>query len=87
MVIIGYRTEINEHGQQIYYFLLQHWWITKQFVEMDEDYLEASNATITFVKTPQTHFLKSLPLLQDRFMESTNLDKLEARSAFEAVEH
>jgi hypothetical protein len=48
MVLIGYR----KHGDQ-YRFLLQNWWKNKPYVEVDVEYLEACDASVLFVTTPQ----------------------------------
>jgi len=48
MTLVGYK---YTNGSLV--FLLQNWWVHKQFVEVDEAYLEKSRALITFVKTPQ----------------------------------
>ena len=45
MVMIGVRTE----GTNDRRFLLQNWWKTSQFVEMDADYLENCCAAVAFV--------------------------------------
>jgi hypothetical protein len=50
MVLVGHRYEKCKNKL---YFLLQNWWKNKQFIEVDEDYLEISGANITFIKTPQ----------------------------------
>ena len=37
------------------YFLLQNWWSYKQFIEVDDIYLENSVGTeVYFIKNPQT---------------------------------
>jgi hypothetical protein len=52
MVLIGVR--IDEAGNK--FFLLQNWWAQRQFIEVSLSYLEQSNATLYYVKTPQTSF-------------------------------
>ncbi|KAJ9464891.1 hypothetical protein DIPPA_26418 [Diplonema papillatum] len=44
MAVVGHRKEGNKH-----YFLLQNWWIEKQFVEVSQDYLASSGASVSFV--------------------------------------
>ncbi|KAJ9462498.1 hypothetical protein DIPPA_25573 [Diplonema papillatum] len=44
MAVVGHRKEDNKH-----YFLLQNWWIEKQFVEVSQDYLASSGASVSFV--------------------------------------
>ena len=51
MVIIGSATDPTS-GKSIY--LLQNFWKQKQFIEVDEEYLENSGAVLHFVKTSQT---------------------------------
>jgi hypothetical protein len=51
MVMIGSATDPTT-GKSVY--LLQNFWKQKQFIEVDEDYLEYSGAKIHFVKTAQT---------------------------------
>lgn len=52
MIIIGIRTD--SHGKK--HFLVQNSWKEKRFVDIDYDYMESSNATITFITTPQNIF-------------------------------
>eukprot|EP00039_Didymoeca_costata_P025900 m.14497 g.14497 ORF g.14497 m.14497 type:complete len:110 (-) comp5110_c0_seq2:152-481(-) len=72
MVLIGARKSEGKH-----YFLLQNWWKTKQFVEVDEEYLEYSQATVYFIKTPQTAIPSKLPVNSGHFFE-TAVDKPES---------
>ena len=51
MVMIGSATDLTT-GKTVY--LLQNLWKQKQFIEVDEEYLEYSGALFHFVKTPQT---------------------------------
>jgi hypothetical protein len=48
MVLVGHR-EVD--GEKRY--LLQNWWKTKSYVEVDADYLLSSDATIHFIKEEQ----------------------------------
>jgi hypothetical protein len=49
MVMIGDRVAVDT-GKT--FFLLQNWWKTKQFVEVDEDYyLKSCGAAVYFVET------------------------------------
>lgn len=52
MVCIGYRVVPPvKHGDKATIFLLlQNWWSNKQFLECDEEYLEASGAQISFCR-------------------------------------
>lgn len=45
MVLVGVR---KEHGKT--WILIQNWWMTKQFCEIDSAYFEMSNASILFCK-------------------------------------
>eukprot|EP00760_Papus_ankaliazontas_P008271 PhM_4_TR13717/c1_g1_i1/m.29260 len=72
MVLVGARTE---GGQD--YFLLQNWWNEKQFVEVDADYLENCDATVSFVKTPQTSIPDEFPNYIADIAEAELLDKPE----------
>lgn len=49
MVLVGVRKECGSTR-----YLVQNWWEKKAFVEMDGAYLEAREALINFVQTPQT---------------------------------
>jgi hypothetical protein len=46
--VVGHRKEVNDDR-----YLLQNWWNSKPFVEVDAQYLESCGAVIHFVKTPQ----------------------------------
>jgi hypothetical protein len=48
MVLAGVRQDGDRH-----IFLVQNWWAHKQFFEVDEAYLQSSNTSFVFVKTPQ----------------------------------
>ncbi len=52
VIICGYRFEGNEIR-----YLLQNWWISKVFIEVNADYLRACGAILTFCKSVQ----KSIP--------------------------
>ena len=80
MALIGVRQD--ETGKL--WFLLQNWWEAKQFVEMDEEYLEASGAIVSFVKTPQHSIPTEFPVNFARFAENENgLDKSESYAMLE----
>ena len=53
MVIVGHRWESQSNAKGTLRLLVQNWWETKQFVEMDLAYLAACNAFVTFVETKQ----------------------------------
>jgi hypothetical protein len=48
MVLVGYRRTRN--GEKRY--LLQNWWKTKPYVEVDANYLQSSQAYVYFIKEP-----------------------------------
>ncbi|KAH9254067.1 hypothetical protein BASA81_007942 [Batrachochytrium salamandrivorans] len=50
MLIVGVRT--TEDGAKM--FMLQNWWVKKQFMEVSEKYIDACGAFPVFVKTEQT---------------------------------
>ena len=74
MVLIGARTD--EKGKR--FFLLQNWWKDKQFIEVDEEYLEHSSATLYYVKTPQHSIPDKFTVDYAKFAENENLDKPES---------
>jgi hypothetical protein len=76
MVMIGYRVAVDT-GKT--FFLLQNWWKTKQFVEVDEEYLKRCGAVMYFVETPQTKIPSEFPINMGKFLENENdLDKPES---------
>ena len=78
MVLIGARTV-----ESTTYYLLQNWWKSKQFVEVDEEYLKRSGATVYFVKTPQDEIPTQFPTTQSLYAENENLDKSESYAMIE----
>lgn len=56
MVLVGSR---QENGKN--YFLLQNWWKTMQFVEVDEEYSKKCGAIVSFVENPQTIIPNTFP--------------------------
>ena len=44
MGLAGHREEGSKH-----YLLLQNWWVKNQFVEVSQDYLASSGASVAFV--------------------------------------
>ena len=51
-------------------YLLQNFWKQKQFVQVDEDYLEYSGAPVHFVKTPQTHIPNTFAVDMEIYAEN-----------------
>jgi hypothetical protein len=49
MLLVGHREHNGESR-----FLLQNWWRSKPYVEVDLEYLESSGCSILFVKKPQS---------------------------------
>jgi len=78
MALVGHR---QKNGLQ--YFLLQNWWKTKQFIEVDTDYLERSGATVYFVKTPQTQIPNTFPTHSGRYFELDILFDIAERLPYE----
>jgi len=72
MALVGYRKATN--GSE--YFLLQNWWKSKQFVEVDLSYLYNSNPMIAFVDTPQTS-IPSIFSHRTAFFHESRVDKPE----------
>ena len=56
------------------FFLLQNWWSTKQFVEVDLEYLEACGATLYYVKTPQFGVPETFPTHTGHIMQTEAID-------------
>lgn len=56
MVMVGYREEDGKH-----YFLLQNWWLDKQFVEVDIEYLSSCSPSLHWVVTEQKGIPTNLP--------------------------
>jgi hypothetical protein len=73
MVLVGHRKD--DDGKQ--FFLIQNWWHKKQFIEVDEEYLIASGALITFVKTPQNGIPASFAISHGKYFELEMIDKPE----------
>jgi len=75
MLLIGVRKD-EQQGKTKY--LLQNWWKGKQFVEMDDIYLEACTSNVYFVKTPQAKIPTEFPVNFAVYAENENmLDKPE----------
>jgi hypothetical protein len=68
MVIIGVRMEGTSKV-----FLVQNWWAKKQFVEMDEEYMESCEGIPMFVETRQTEIPKQFDQVFEMYAE-TNVD-------------
>eukprot|EP01127_Copromyxa_protea_P011325 TRINITY_DN283_c0_g1_i4.p1 TRINITY_DN283_c0_g1~~TRINITY_DN283_c0_g1_i4.p1 ORF type:complete len:320 (+),score=49.60 TRINITY_DN283_c0_g1_i4:181-1140(+) len=75
MAMVGHRFD-NDTS----YFLLQNWWEKKQFVEVDADYLEASGAYFTFIKTPQTSIPDKFSYTYGKYHELEAVDKPEGQA-------
>jgi len=74
MILIGARTD--QKGKKL--FLLQNWWKSKQFIEVDEEYLKHSFPTLYYVETPQRSIPDKFPVDFAKFAENENLDKAES---------
>ncbi|KAI3641110.1 hypothetical protein MIR68_000840 [Amoeboaphelidium protococcarum] len=73
MVLVGAR----KLGDQ-YRYLLQNWWASKPFVEVDGEYLSSCGAFVYFVETPQYKIYSSFP--------TSNLAHVECDVFFDAQE-
>lgn len=56
MVMVGYKYDEGKH-----WFLLQNWWLEKQFVEMDIEYLASCSPSLHWVTTEQTEIPEGKP--------------------------
>lgn len=72
MALVGCRTQ---HDQ--FFFLLQNWWKSKQFIEVDAVYLKACSAFVTFVTTRQTDIPASFVTGFGKYWELEAVDKSE----------
>ena len=52
MLLVGYR-KFKEHGTEKTHYLLQNWWKSKAYVEVDIDFLISSKATVRFITKKQ----------------------------------
>eukprot|EP01125_Pyxidicula_operculata_P022573 TRINITY_DN9356_c0_g1_i1.p1 TRINITY_DN9356_c0_g1~~TRINITY_DN9356_c0_g1_i1.p1 ORF type:complete len:101 (-),score=14.17 TRINITY_DN9356_c0_g1_i1:23-289(-) len=88
MALVGYR----KVGDKVFY-LLQNWWKKKQFVEVDEEYLENSFANVYFVETPQTEIPSNLPTQTGKYFElkidrpENLLEKLKPTGSYQTIAH
>jgi hypothetical protein len=73
MLIIGYRHDAENNKD---YFLLQNWWTSKQFIEIDLAYLKACKPLIYFVETPQYDIPDKFVVNYSNYVEN-DLDKKE----------
>ena len=65
MVMVGYKYEDNKH-----IFLLQNWWLHKQFVEVDIEYLADCDANLHWVVTEQPSIPDQMPTKSGSWMET-----------------
>jgi len=72
MILIGARIDNDKE-----FFLLQNWWKSKQFIEVDKEYLKLSSAALYYVETPQLSIPNQFPVYYAKFSENENLDKAE----------
>jgi len=52
MVIVGWKQETIQEKEKIF-LLMQNWWKSKQFVEMDSEYYDACSPVCCFITTQQ----------------------------------
>ena len=65
MIIIGVR---KADGRDFY--LLQNWWRSQQFLEVDREYMTACRPSYWYVPTPQERIPDRLPQYQERWAEN-----------------
>ena len=69
MAVVGHREEGGTH-----HFLLQNWWAGKQFVEVSEEYLDSSGASVSFVTAPVCEIHAKYPTVSGAYaMEMEDL--------------
>eukprot|EP00050_Salpingoeca_kvevrii_P004545 m.255373 g.255373 ORF g.255373 m.255373 type:complete len:141 (-) comp11011_c0_seq20:332-754(-) len=66
MVIVGFKRP--ENGKLL--FLVQNWWAQKQFVVMDENYLQACGGSLAAIETPQRNVPDEMPTVTGRIVET-----------------
>eukprot|EP00300_Choanocystis_sp_HF-7_P028211 c33648_g1_i1.p1 GENE.c33648_g1_i1~~c33648_g1_i1.p1 ORF type:complete len:273 (+),score=25.49 c33648_g1_i1:3-821(+) len=67
MVLVG--TRVDEGGTR--HFLLQNWWASKQFIDVDETYLDhCCNALVYYVGTPQHRIPERFPVHFSNFVHN-----------------
>jgi hypothetical protein len=71
MVLLAIRHD-GVHGRC---FLLQNWWLQRQFVEVSEAYFAACGATVYFVETPQSYV--AFPTRKGKYVDCEHMDKPE----------
>lgn len=72
MVLVGYKFEEGKH-----YFLVQNWWLKKQFVEVDHDYFLSCQAKLFFVETEQVEIPSAMPRKCGSWMETASAEFLD----------
>mmetsp|Transcript_27923 Transcript_27923/g.90029 ORF Transcript_27923/g.90029 Transcript_27923/m.90029 type:complete len:157 (+) Transcript_27923:159-629(+) len=73
MALVGSRRDENNNV----FFLLQNWWLKKQFVEVDLECLKACRATLYFGETPQTSVPTEFPTHAGHIMQTEAIDMQE----------
>lgn len=72
MVLVGYKYEEGKH-----YFLIQNWWLKKQFLEVDHDYFLSCQAKLFFVETEQEGIPIAMPRKCGSWMETASAEFLD----------
>jgi hypothetical protein len=54
MLLIGYRKFENEDGTMMIQYLLQNWWKSKAYIEVDIDFLASSGCYVRFITKKQS---------------------------------
>ena len=55
--------------------MLQHWWKSKQFIQVDEDYLEHCGTSLSYVQTPQKEIPQNFKTNDHDYVE--NLEQID----------
>lgn len=74
MLVVG----TKQAGDKLH-FLLQNWWLEKQFVVVDMEYLKACNANLHFIETTQTHVVE-LPTHPGKILQTEAFDTSDCSS-------
>ena len=68
MLLVGYRKFKKNDGAENTHYLLQNWWKSKSYVEVDIDFLISSKATVRFI-TKEQREMGDFPVNQNVLVE------------------
>ena len=54
MLLVGYRKFNDKNGKETIHYLLQNWWKSKAYVEVDMNFLASSKSSLRFITKKQT---------------------------------